>query len=112
MQWLYDVIPLSETDMNKQSENRIVHTHVAYLQVLQLPLFESLIPDYLQTLALEEQEVLLRRARKWLWRYWDKRTQTLKYPRYLASVGQLNEETLCAYLFIVNYAYGDDCIAQ
>lgn len=98
--------------MNKQSENRIVHTHVAYLQLLQLPLFESLIPDYLQTLALEEQQVLLRRARKWLWRHWDKRTQTLKHPRYLASVGQLNEETLCAYLFIVNYACEDGCVAQ
>ena len=98
--------------MNKQSENRIVHTHLTYLQMLQLPLFESLIPDYLQTLALEEQQVLLRRARKWLWRHWDKRTQTLKHSRYLASVGQLDEETLCAYLFIVNYACGDGCIAK
>lgn len=98
--------------MDKQSENRIVNTHVAYLQMLQLPLFESLIPDYLQTLALEEQQVLLRRARKWLWRHWDKRTQTLKHPRYLASVGQLNEEMLCAYLFVVNYSCEDGCVAQ
>lgn len=93
--------------MKKHLENHIVHVQLAQLKLLQLPLLEPTIPAYIQSLSTEEQQVLLRRARRWLWRYWDKRTQTLRHPLYLASVGECNEETLCAYLFIFNYADGD-----
>lgn len=98
--------------MTKDLENRIVHQHVTYLKRLQRPLLEDIIPAYIQSLPMAEQQVLLRRAKKWLCRYWDKRTQSLKYPLYLASVGQCNKETLCAYLFLSNYACSNDFVAR
>jgi len=98
--------------MDKRWENQVVEQHLACLKLLQLPLLEDGIPAYIQGLPMAEQQVLLRRARKWLWRYWDKRSQSLKHTSYLASVGQYNEETLCAYLFLANYACGDDLIAR
>ena len=96
--------------MSKDLENRIVHQHLTYLNLLQQPLLEDIIPAYIQSLPMVEQQVLLRRARKWLWRYWDKQTQSLRYPLYLASVGQYNKETLYAYLFFANYACSDDFV--
>lgn len=93
--------------MSKYLENCIVQAHVGHLKLLQSPLLEATIPDYIQTIPAEERQILLRRARRWLRRYWDKQTQTLRHQLYLASVGECNEETLCAYLFLANYAWFD-----
>ncbi len=96
-----------DTESPKQLENRIVHVHLTHLKLLQSPLLEPTIPTYIQSLPAEEQQMLLRRAGRWLRRYWNKRSQTLRHAHYLASVGEYNEETLCAYLFIFNYAAHD-----
>ena len=93
--------------MNQRWENQVVEQHLICLKC-HLPLLEDAIPAYIKGLPMTEQQVLLRRARKWLWRYWDKRTQSLRHAQYLASVGQYNEETLCAYFFLANYACGSD----
>ena len=97
--------------MNHRWENQIVDQHLAYLKELQSKALEESIPAYIQGLPMAEQQVLLSRARKWLGRYWDKRSQSLKRASYLASVGQYNKETLCAYIFVANYACSDDLIA-
>lgn len=78
----------------------IAWPYVEHIQLLMTPLLEPLIVPYIQSLQPDIQNALRSYANRWMLRHWNYRSQSLKFQKYLASVGQNNKRTLDAFLYI------------
>ena len=96
------------SEMDKGLENDIKRKHLTHIIILQTPLLEDLIPNYIESLPEAEQRLLLKKARKWLSCHWNPQTQSLRCPRYFGwfihHEAGTAEEILSAYLCIFYYA--------
>ena len=110
-QRLHDVFHFKpvETYIERAQLREITEKHFEHIKMLaDYELLAKVIPYYIQSQPLREQQQLLRRSKRWILRYWDKKTQKLKHQYYLAMMGELGD--LSAHLFVVNYACDNDFV--